>query len=258
MKVLCFGAPDRNGVRASGFAERSSLPLSAACVVASGVREALSAIVNAPVAARVLEPVVPAPHAWTAIARGAVLYRYRGSISDAAIVLRPADAAALAAAVFGERIAEPPAARPLSPIERDVLDRTAGAIAGTLNAVCGTRERESLERVTTIGGYVSYFEILLEQAVDARIGIALSNDPAPETHGTLEAGDLAGVTLRPALRLDLANVEARALARLTAGALLALASANVSGRLMLGERTLARGTCGVHAGRFALSIQSVP
>lgn len=260
MKVLSFEAPAGRGVREARFVERSSLPLSAACLVASAVREALSSIVNAPVAARLLEPVVPSAQAWAAIARGAALYRFRGSIADAAIVLRPPDAAALAAAVFGERISEQvPSQRPLSPIERDVLDRTAGAIAGTLNAVCGPRERESLERVATICGYVSYFEIVVEQAVDARIGIALSADPAPEPHGALEIETLGGVALSPAVRLDLDSAEAAALARLTVGTLLPLSSRQgFRGRLTLRERTLARGTCGMHAGRFALAVESVP
>ena len=226
VRVLAFDAPkDGNRVREARFVERSSLPLSAACLVASAVREALSSIVNAPVTARLLEPVVPSTQAWAAIARGAALYRFRGSVADAAIVLRPPDAAALAAAIFGERIAEPaPSQRPLSPDRnaRYVLDRAAGAIAGTLNAVCGPRERESLERVATICGYVSYFEIVVEQAVDARIGIALSNDPAPEPHGALEIETLSGVALSPAVRLDLDSADAAALARLTVGTLLPL------------------------------------
>ncbi len=257
MKVLAFDAPTGRRVREARFVERSSLPLSAACLVASAVREALSSIVNAPVAARLLEPVIPSPQAWTEIARGAALYRFRGSIADAAIVLRPPDAAALAAAVFGERTAEPaPSQRPLSPIERDVLDRTAGAIAGTLKAVCGPRERESLERVTTICGFIAYFEIVVEQAVDARIGIALSNDPAPEPHGALEIGDLGGVALSPRVRLDLNSADAAAIARLTVGALLPL-SHGLRGRLTLGERTLAHGACGMHAGRFAFAVESL-
>lgn len=258
MKVLTFDAPRDGNVGAARFAERSSLPLSAACLVASAVRETLSSIVNAPVSARLLEPVIPSPHAWAAIARGASLYRFRGSIADAAIVLRPPDAAALAAAVFGERIPDAPS-RPLSPIERDVLDRTAVAIAGALNAVCGQREREPLERVATVSGYVSYFEIVVEQALDARIGIALSADPAPAPHGALEIGDLGGVTLAPAVHLDVGDVEAAALARLRPGTLLPLSSnRGFRGRLMLGGCTLARGTCGTSDGRFAFAVEGGP
>ena len=258
MKVLAFEASAGGRVREARLVERSSLPLSAACLVASGVREALSSIVNAPVAARLLEPVIPTPPAWTAIARGAELYRIRGSVADAAIVLRQPDAAAIAAAVFGERLAEPaPSQRPLSPIERDILDRAASAIAATLNAVCGSRERDSLERVATISGYVSYFEIVLEQAINARIGIALSSDPLPEPHGSFEIGDLGGIALSPAVRLDLEPAGASSLANLKSGALLPLPR-DFRGRLTLAGRTVARGVCGLSAGRFAFAVESVP
>lgn len=258
MKVLAFDAPSGKRVREARLVERSSLPLSAACMVASAVREALSSIVNAPVAARLLEPVIPSPPAWAAIACGAALYRTRGSVADAAIVFRPPDAAAIAAAVFGERAGElMPPQRPLSPIEREVLDRTASAIAGTLNAVCGSRERESLERVATISGYVSYFEIVVEQAVDARIGIALSSEPAPEPHGALDVADLAAVALSPAVRIDLESADAAALANLTKGALLHLPR-DFRGRLTLAGRTLARGVCGMRAGRMAFAVESAP
>ena len=257
MKVLDFEPSTGRRVREARLVERSLLPLSAACLVASAVREALAAIVNAPIAARLLEPVIPSAPAWAAIARGAALYRIRGSVADAAIVLRPADAAAIAAAVFGERAVEPtPSQRPLSPIERDVLDRAAGAIAATLSAVCGSRERESLERIATISGYVSYFEIALEQAVDARIGIALSPDPAPEPHGTLDLADLGDVELSPAVRIELEPADAAALANLRVGAMLALPP-NFRGRLTLSDRTVARGVCGLTAGRFAFAVESL-
>jgi hypothetical protein len=70
-------------------------------MVAGGVRESLSALFGTPIATRLLEPVIPSAHAWVTIAGEAILYRLRGSVADAAIVLRPADAAALAAAAFG-------------------------------------------------------------------------------------------------------------------------------------------------------------
>jgi hypothetical protein len=260
MKSLTFGVDgtwhDGLRVRGARFEERSSLPVSAACVVAGGMRETLASILGVAIAVRLLEPVIPSPEAWSAIARGALLYRFRGSVADAAIVLRPADAAALAGAAFGERTA-PALERELSPLERDVLDRTVAAIAGTLNAVCGTREREVIERVHAIGGFVTYFEIVLEQSVEARIGIALSRDPAPEPHGKLEIDDLGDISLAPAVCIDLDGIEAAALARLAVGAILPISpSRRFYGRLRVGGRTLARGTCGIRNGRYALAIEA--
>jgi flagellar motor switch protein FliM len=242
-------------VRRHRFERRSSLPVSAACVASSGVRETLASLLRANVTVRLLEPAVPSPEAWAAIARGATLYRMRGSVADAAVVLRPADAAAIAAAAFGEAASSAMPDRDLSPLERDVLDRTVAAIASTLNAVCGTRERETLERIQTICGFVTYFEILLETPIEARIGIALSRDPVPEPHGKLSLDDLADVALAPVVSVDIARATASVLANLAPGALVPMArSSAIRGELRLGGRTLARGTCGIRDGRYALAI----
>ena len=221
------------------------------------MRETLSSILGVALCARLLEPVIPSREAWSAIARGATLYRFRGSVADGAIVLRPADAAALASAAFGERAVASSQERELSPLERDVLDRTVGAIAGTLNAVCGARERDVVERVATIGGFVTYFEIVLEQSLDARIGIALSRDPVPEPHGKLEIDDLGDVLLTPSVCVDLCAIEAGTLARLEIGAILPLRRARAfRGRLHAGGRTFARGAVGTYNGRYGLAIES--
>ncbi|HEY6325785.1 MAG TPA: hypothetical protein VIW73_04615, partial [Candidatus Cybelea sp.] len=108
MRSLGFAPASRNRcdsgkrVRETRFERRSSLPASAACVVANGIRETLTALLGSPVTLRLFEPVMPDPDAWDAIARDATMYRVRGSVADAAIVLRAADAIAFASAVFGE------------------------------------------------------------------------------------------------------------------------------------------------------------
>ncbi len=259
MKSLTFGSASHDGtnVRGARFEDRSSLPVSAACVVAGGVRETLASIFGVTIAVRLLEPVIPSPEAWLAIARGATLYRFRGSVADGAIVLRPADAAALAGAAFGERPIAPAPERELSPLEREVLDRTVAAIAGTLNAVCGARERDVLERAASIAGFITYFEVVLEQALEARIGIALSRDPIPEPHGRLEIDDLGDVLLTPAVCIDLPGIEAGTLARLTAGAIVPIPTRGFRGRLHVNGRTLAHGTCGAHDGRYGLAIETL-
>ena len=181
-------------IRKPVFRPRSALPSSAACIVANGVRETLTSIFSSPVEMRVFEPSIPAPPAWPAIVKDAVLYRVRGSIADAAIVLRSADALSLVAALFGEGLPVDPR-RELSPIERDVLDRTVNAIAAHLGSVCGNRESRCVERVGTIEGYATYFELLVEEPVAARIGIALSRDPSPGPRGCVEIGHLAAVPI---------------------------------------------------------------
>jgi hypothetical protein len=261
MRVLTFDSCSRTQpgtrVRTAWFEERSSLPIAAACLVASGIRETLRSILSLPVTVRLLEPVIPSPEAWSAIARGATMYRFRGSVADAAIVVRASDAAALAAAAFGERPAPAPTDRQLSPIERDVLDRTIAALAGTLNVVCGARERDSVDRVATIGGFVTYFELVLEQSIEARLGIALSRDPESEPRGHLGNDDLADIPLVPAVHVDLVSIDAGALANLSIGTFLPVSRASgFRGHLQIAGQTLARGVCGVLGGRYALAVEA--
>ena len=255
MKVLAFAPTGvRGGIREARFCDRSSLPVSAACLVAAGIREALASVLNAPVVAHLLEPVIPSSNAWSEIVRGAVIYRLRGRVADAAMILRPPDATTLAAAVFGEARVHDASSRPLSPIERDVLDRIIGVFAGALTAVCGAHERDGLERVSTIGGFVTYFEIAVEHAVEARIGIALSRDPAPEPRDKLDVDDLYGVRIEPSVFVDLAATKPAALAGLSVGSFLPLRANVFRGRLTYGGQTLARGTCGVYDGRYSFAV----
>jgi hypothetical protein len=244
-------------IRKAVFGSRSALPTSAACVVANGVRETLTALFSSPVELLVIEPSLPPPSAWTSILKDAVLYRVRGKVADAAIILRQADALALSAALFGETLTTH-SDRELSPIERDVLDRTTNAIAAHLSSVCGTRERRCVERVATIRGYATYFELLLEKPVAARIGFALSREPLPESSRRVEIANLAGVLITARASLDLGLVSSRAVTCLHPGALVPLRPGDLRRcALNIHGRGLAYGRCGVRNGRYALSVELV-
>jgi hypothetical protein len=243
-------------IRKAVFGPRSALPPSAACVVANGVRETLASILSSPVEMRLLEPSIPAPPAWPAIVKGADLYRVRGSVADAAIVLRSADALSLVGAVFGEGFIH--RERELSPIERDVLDRTVNAIAAHLGSVCGTRETRCIERVGGIEGYATYFELLIEEPVAARIGIALSRDPSPEPRECVEIGHLAAVSLTARATLDLGKIPSRAVAGLRPGSILTFRPyESQQCALRAHGRNLARGSCGVRNGRYAFHVEAL-
>jgi hypothetical protein len=254
MKVLAFSGVQR--IRAAGFEERSALPCAAACLVASSMRERLSALLAAPVTLRVLEPLIPTPSGWQAIARGARFYRLRGSAADAALVVRDGDAAVLASAAFGETIDRVTDDHRLSPIERDVLNRAMSSLAGTLNAICGDADAGGLERASTLDGFETYFEVLIERPVVARIGVALSKDPSPEPQGALLPESLNEVRLPAAVRLELGSAAAGTLARLAPGEIMPiLSSSGFRGSLHVAGRTLARGACGIHNGRYALCVE---
>ncbi len=250
------GRPKKR-LKEARFEKRSYLPVGAACVVANGVRETLSSLLGTPASMRLFAPLIPAPDAWQTISRSARLYRVRGEIADAAIVLREADAGALSSALFGES-AIVPAQRELSPIECDVLDRLVAAMATNFSTVCGARDGHAIERVAAIDGFVTYFELLVEEPVSARIGIALSRDPSPNARGSLEIGHLAAVELPVAVTLDVGKTAAAAVAALAVGAMVPIdAAALARGRLAAHGRRIALGSGGVRNGRYALYVDAV-
>ena len=261
MRSLAFASASRGRletgkrVREAQFERRSSLPAGAACVVANGIRETLTALLGAPVTLRLFEPVVPDPGAWGAISLNATMYRVRGSVADAAIVLRAADAIALANAVFGESAAAH--ARALSPLEHDVLDRAVNAVAANLIAVCGARDGRAVERIAAIDGFVTFFEMATRGAVEARIGIALSRDPAPEPRGGLELAHFSDVRVTAVAAIDLGCAPAAAVGGIGVGAILPIRADELRRcTLATAGRLLVRGICGVRNGRYAIAAQS--
>jgi flagellar motor switch protein FliM len=244
-------------IRRAAFQARSLLPVSAACVVANGVRETLSSLLAQAVVMRLIEPSIPSSSGWRAILENARLYLIRGKVADAGVVLRPADAIALAAALFGEAgsLLQP---RSLSRVECDVLDRMVASVALSCGAVCGVREGRSPERVGALDGFVTYFELLVEAPLGARIGIALSRDPSPERSAAIDATHLASVKLKTSVLLEVGSLEAAQTTRLGAGAVLPIAAAALARCTLAAHgHPVARGVGGASNGRYALMTDSI-
>lgn len=239
------------------FEERSCLPLNAACLVAGTVRERLSTLLGVPVALCVFEPEIPSAQAWDAIGRAAFVYSVRGNVADAAIVLRQRDAKAVVAAAFGEAPDARAGEAPLSPLERDVLERVATALAGTLVSLCGEqREATAAGSAAMLRGFAAYLELAVEQPVSARIGIAVSRDLAPEAIPALLLEDLAELPLEASVAFDLQELPARRLAALAPGDVVPITRpGTVRGSLRIAGRTLAVGICGARDGRYAFEIE---
>lgn len=236
-------------VRPIRFVQRSLLPLGAACVVANGVREALGSAVAAEAAVRLFPPERPDPRGWHAILRDARIYALRGPSAEAVIILRTEDAAAIAAAAFGENEAASPS---LSPLECTALDRVMAILASQFGAICGGVPR--IERVTEPGSLATFFELQIERPVTARVGVGLRCDPAPVPDRVLEAEDLADIPIAVRVRMDVGRMPAAALAALEPGDVMPIGSRLGRGLLTAAGRTLALGEVGVSGNRYALEI----
>jgi hypothetical protein len=248
----------RKRVRPARFEQRSSLPTSAGCVVANGVRETLGSLLGVTALVRLLEPLIPDPQGWQAIVREALLYRVRGSAADAALIVRPLDAIALASAAFGEPASRTRTDCVLSAIERDVLDRLMSAIAVNLSAICGPRENGAAQRVDALSGFVTFFELLIEKPVEARIGVALSRDPAAPASGSLQLRHLERVRIAASASLELGRLRSSDVGRLTAGTVLPILAGDLHRcNLTIFGAPLARGICGVRNGNYAFAADIV-
>jgi flagellar motor switch/type III secretory pathway protein FliN len=246
---------DGRSVRRAIFERRSALSVSAACVVANGVRETLSALLAIPVLLRLSEPAIPDAAAWQAISAQAHMYRVCGSAADAAFVLRPRDALALAAAAFGETEREP---RPLSPVENEVVVRAVRALAGCLAPICG-RDPARIEPILDITGYATYFELLVERPAAIRIGIALSKEPVTRGAASMSIEQLLDVEIELSAEFATGAIPAAAILDLRPGAVVPMITKiGQSGLLRAGGTVLARGECGTLGERNALIVGTAP
>lgn len=245
----------KRNIRRARFRPRSEMPVSAACVIANAVRESLGVALAVPVSLRLLAPVLPSPQAWHAICGGALIYRARGSLGEAAFVLRAADASALAVAAFGETETH---ARDLSRVEREMLDRLARSLGGALAHVCG-RDVAPPERILDIPGYTTYFELLLERPVRARLGVALSKEPPAHGAPGLRPADLLGVELEVSVELGHGLLAAGAFLDLRPGVIVPMMTKIGEPGVLLTDGTrLARGECGSRGRRSAFAVCAGP
>ncbi|MBV8245874.1 MAG: FliM/FliN family flagellar motor switch protein [Candidatus Eremiobacteraeota bacterium] len=247
-------APVKTGerVRHVVFQPRSHLPVSAASLVANAVREALAVALRATVDVRVSEPVVPEESAWPVLLERAALFRVRGAIADAIIVVRPGDALRFITAAFAEgSLAE----RPLSAIEERVLARAAQTLAPALAPICGAA-LEKVERIAAGDRWASYFEIVFAPPLRARLGVALTREPQFSAgDARVRPYDVLGIPVELSAELAAWQADARSLLALRAGVTLDTGTKVAArGALKVAETTVARGHFGTFRGRFAFLV----
>ncbi|HEV3154323.1 MAG TPA: FliM/FliN family flagellar motor switch protein [Candidatus Baltobacteraceae bacterium] len=228
-------------VRRPCFRRRSALPLSAACVVGNTARETLSALLRAAVKLHVSEPCIPDATAWSAIVDGALVFGMRGSLCEAAFVVRPADALALSAAAFGEIES---GSRALSGMENEMLQRVLRALAPALPHLCG-RDAGALQQILDTRAFATYLELIVEEPVKVRVGVALSRDPEPKGAPALRLEDLSDVEVEVRAEFAHGQIAAAEFLRLGPGAYVPMMTRmGEPGLLKLGAAALGRGECG--------------
>jgi flagellar motor switch/type III secretory pathway protein FliN len=257
MKTLGFARLSCNvegrRIRPSVFESRSTLPVSAACLVANAARQTLSDLFGVPVSLKLLEPVLPDRAGWSSIGSQALVFAIRGAQSDAAIVLRAQDALALVCAALGEGAGGP---RGLSTIENELAARMASALCGALAPVCGMRGAGPIDRAKALEGYLTYFELILDEPVQARIGIALAREPQPQVAPGLAAAGVHDIDVRLSVEIAYGFLPAASIASLRAGDVVRLDSAlGDPARLLAAGAVVARGQCGHVGARRALAVQ---
>ena len=255
MKYLGFSHPGSlwrgRRVREAQLYTRSMLPVSAACVVANGIRETLSRLIGSSVALRLAEPSLPSQKGWSAIVRGARIARFHGARMDAALVLRPTDALALAGAAFGEDSND---ARDLSQLEATVLGRMVTALGSSVAALVGS-DAKPMDGSADLLSFSTYFEVWVDRPVRARIGVALSSEPLPDVAPGIALETLLDLELDVVVRWTGSDLAVGTLPTLEPGAFVPISHARTfGGTAYLAGRPLRGGECGVRGGRYALVI----
>jgi flagellar motor switch/type III secretory pathway protein FliN len=255
--ALRFGHARKAGggtLRPLGFAMRSTLPLPAICLTANGVCEQMKRLLARDFEVDVVEPVILGSAAREVIFEDALVFRVRGRICDAFIVLRPIDARRLSAMAFGE--AERLESVSLSEVERATLDSMLAAIAQHCVPLCGqivsSAPEQALRAQTEC---VTYFELRILKTPSIAIGFALTNDPPEEATRYLQITDLLEVELEARVEVARGEVSFSSFASLDRESMVPLRTGlSENGTLRFGDAVFARGSCGVQSGSSAFVI----
>jgi hypothetical protein len=239
-------------VREACFEARSTLPLSATCLVANGVREQLARLLAVELEVELIEPAVPGPRERRFLVAGALVRRVRGRLCDGFVIVRPADAKRLVALAFKEP--DRPDGSALSEIERRTLERIVAALVPLCTSLCGTLgpiSREPSDRAAC--DLTTYFEVRTSGALRAAVGFGLSSDPPEQPGERLSLEDLAEVELEGAVEFASGHLGVPAFSRLSEGATLRLETPlGAPALLRFGDVEFGRGACGIREGRTAL------
>ncbi|MBV9971909.1 MAG: FliM/FliN family flagellar motor switch protein [Candidatus Eremiobacteraeota bacterium] len=253
IRRLTFAQPEvisGRAVRRCGFERRSSLPISAACLVANGIREALAMALSKEVRVRLIEPACPEHHVWRLIKEDAHVYAVHGTLNTAAFVLRAPDAITLARMIFGE---SSPAGATLSPVEERVVARLIASLTETLTPLCGKTIRSY--RGDPALDVRTFVEIVVEEPAQMQLGIALQHDAVVEAAPLVRPEHLLDLKLSLSAEVAGCPIDASRILRLQPGAVILFGPPKEGlDRLKCSGHVVALGTCGVRGDRRAFSV----
>jgi hypothetical protein len=255
-----FGPPRRAGartVRELHPADRSTLPLSAACLVANGVREQLTRLLGVEHDVELVEPSIPRHEVRRTLFGGALAMRVRGRLGDVFLIVRASDARRLVGVAFAEGARSPD--EPLSDIELRTMHRIMEALLPLCAPLCGNvlRAQHDLpERV--VHECVGYFEVRTVAASPFAIGFALTFDPPGDVGPRVALGDIRALSVPVAARVDAGELTLAAVSTLAIGDVVPLQDGfDARATLCVGNIPFARGCCGIRSGRLAFELDRV-
>ncbi len=252
-----FG-PRRNRVRRLRFVRRASIPLSAACLVANGIRETLRELLGEPCEVVLGEPAALDAESWSLLARDALLYLTRGRQTDVVIVLPRPDARRLVLRAFGEGEALPDVA--CSALELHALERIAARCAAACDPLCAERHGASRPvAADELPRCAAYVDLRVCTPLRLTLGIAIVRDlPDPGPAGALSARVLEPVALEARAVFAEGTMDAAAFVALRPGDVVKLRTkVGAPASLNVAARPIAVGAPGTIGARTAFLVHDV-
>ena len=249
--------PARGRVRAARFVPRTSVPLAAACLVASGLRETLRELIGSACEVVLGEPVAIDAAAWRALASASHGFLTRGRLTDIVLLVPTLDARRLVLRAFGEGGDGDSA--PISALETHALERIAARCASAFDVLCAERRGPPQPvAASDLPACAAYFDVRVSAPLPITLGIGIVRDlPSPGAGPRLDSRSLNHVSVPVRAEFASGMVSASRLAALQIGDVVRLdTKVGAPAALKLGPTTIAMGDCGFADAHTAFLVRA--
>ena len=249
--------PARGRVRSARFVRRTSVPLAAACLVASGLRETLRELIGSACEVVLGEPVAIDAAAWRALASASYGFLTLGRLTDIVLLVPTLDAHRLVLRAFGEGGDGDTA--PISVLEAHALERIAARCASAFDVLCAERRGPPQPLASTdIPACAAYFDVRVSAPLPITLGIGIVRDlPSAGTGPRLDPSSLGPVSVPVRAEFASGIVSASRLASLQIGDVVRLdTKVGAPAALKVGPTTIAAGDCGLADSHAAFLVRA--